>query len=77
MKNKHEEQELEGWLEDYGMEAMGTMTGLLKMQQEIALKLTKLVLEYCKEEKVTKDYIFNVFNEATSLINKQMSKDEE
>lgn len=65
----------EDFLEEGGM---GIMMDVIKFQQQGAIDLTKLVLEYCKEEEeITKNYIFEVFEEALTLLRAQFDEDYE
>lgn len=76
MKKKEEMFEDEGeWFTDEGMEpveAMTAMTGFLKVQHQGALELTKLTLEYCKIENLTKEKVFNIFQDAVNLVQKNL-----
>lgn len=60
--------------EEGGMDIVGTMTDILKFQQQGAIDLTRLVLEHCKEAEVNKDYVFKVFEEAMEILKSQMNK---
>jgi len=75
MKDKIGLQEFEEWIEDNGMESIGTMAELLKVQQEGAIELTKLILEHCEDDKKTKTYIFKVYDEAMQFVASALSKD--
>jgi len=75
MKDVIVPEEMESWFEDNGIEAMETMTELLKVQHKLALELTKLVLNHCGEEKKTKDEVFTLFKEASQLMAEQMDID--
>ncbi|OJW51087.1 MAG: hypothetical protein BGO67_12210 [Alphaproteobacteria bacterium 41-28] len=75
MKEKMALQEFEDWIEDSGMESLETVTELLKVQQQGAIELTKLILEHCNEDKKTKDYIFKVYGEALKCVSLELSKD--
>jgi hypothetical protein len=68
-------EELENWFEDNGMEAMETMTEILKTQNQLALELTKLVLDHCKQDKRTQNDVFNIFKDAAQLVGAQMDID--
>ncbi len=78
MKNKKEifeEGDDESWLENDGMETVEMvemMTGFLKVQHKGALELTKLTLEYGKFERLTKEEIFNIFQDAMLLMEKNI-----
>lgn len=60
--------------EEGGMDIVDTMTDILKFQQQGAIDLTRLVLEHCKGQEVTKDYVFEVFEEAMEILKKQLNK---
>ncbi len=75
MKEKRELQEFEEWFEDNGIDSMETMAEFLKVQQQGAIELTKLILEHCNEDKKTKDYVFKVYEEALQLISSEFTKD--
>ncbi len=64
--------EIEEWMEDNAGEAMEAMTEFLKVQQKTALGLTELVLTHCKEEKITKEKIFTIFQEAAEVVGKNL-----
>ncbi len=59
------------------MNVIETMTNVMKVQQQGALELTKLVIEHCKETEITKNYIFDVFEEAMNCIRLQLNKDDD
>ena len=59
---------MENWFEDNGIEAIETISTFMKIQQEHALALTKLVLDHCKFENITKERIFEIFTESTKII---------
>lgn len=64
-----------GWFETDGMEAvdaMEAMTSFLKAQHQSALELTKLALDHCKIENLTKEKVFNIFQDAIHLIGKNI-----
>ena len=58
-------------------EIMEAMTGIVKIQQQSALDLTKLIIENCKEHPITKEYVFQVFGEAVSFLKLQLKQDAE
>lgn len=63
------------WVKNDTMEAvdaMEAMTGFLKVQHQGALELTRLTLEYCKIENITKDKVFNIFQDAMKLVQKNI-----
>ncbi len=65
-------EEFEEWFEENGMESVAQ---LLKIQQQGAIDLTKLVLEHCKSYKITKDYVFKVYQESLNLIKSELNED--
>ncbi len=75
MKEKMVPQEFEDWFEDSGMDSIETMAEIFKVQQQGAIKLTKLVLEHATEEKKTKAYVFKVYGEALKLVTSELTKD--
>lgn len=62
------------FFEENGAEMLVTMAEVLKGQQQIAVELTRLVLEYSKPEKVTKDTVFNIFKDATKVVSDQLDQ---
>jgi hypothetical protein len=75
MKEKMALQEFEDWIEENGMDSMETLAEILKVQQQGAIELTKLVLEHCDEGKKTKDHVFRVYKESLKLIASELSMD--
>ena len=75
MKEKSAIPEFEDWFEDNGLESMGAIAELFKVQQQGAIELTKLVVEHCKSDKMTKDYIFKIYGEALEVIKAELNKD--
>lgn len=67
--------EMEQWFEDNGMDSIEVMASFIKVQQQMALELTKLVLEHCKDEKRNKDQVFEIFKDATKIVQSQMGKE--
>lgn len=61
-------------LTEKGVEFIGAMADMLKSWQQGAIDLTRLVLEHCKEEDVTKDYVFEVFEEAMDILKSQFEE---
>jgi hypothetical protein len=76
MKRKEDTAEDDyGWFETDSMEAvdaMEAMTSFLKAQHQSALELTKLTLEHCKIENLTKEKVFNIFQDAINLMGKNV-----
>lgn len=67
----------EDWLEDNFSDedfgdgpGMDVMIEFLKLKSSTALELTKLVLEHCKIEKLSKKEVFNIFQEAVHATEK-------
>lgn len=63
----------EGWFEEDMFESepdMDTMLEFLKLRSSTALELTKLVLEHCKIEKLTKNDVFSIFYDAVKVTEK-------
>ena len=61
-------------IEDPSMNIIKTFTDFMRLHQEGAIDLTRLVLEHCKEKDITKDYVFDVFEEAMTFVKKQLSQ---
>lgn len=64
-------------LEEGNMDIIHTMTNVLKFQQQGAIDLTRLVLEHAQDNKVTKDYVFQVFTEAMDILKDQLREQDE
>lgn len=72
MKNAIEKN-MEDFFSENGAETIAAMTGMISAQQNIALSLTKLVLEYCvKDDKITKEQVFDIYEEACDLLKEQV-----
>lgn len=67
----------EDLFEESGLNIVETMTGVMKLHQQGALDLTRLVLEHCKEKEITKGYVFDVFEEAMNVVKTQLNQDDE
>ena len=65
----------EDFFDENSVEIVETMMDVVKFQQQAAIDLTQLVLEYCKEEKITKSYVFDVFEEAMNILKTQMMEE--
>ena len=63
--------DMEDWIED-NLESMDMIAEVLKIQQQGAIELSKLVLEHCKEDSKTQDYIFRVYSEALQLVSSEL-----
>ena len=65
-----------GWFKTDGMEAvdaMEAMTSFLKAQHQSALELTKLILDHCKIENLTKSLSTNPLFSIRSIENQNGS----
>ena len=51
--------------------AVTAMVGMITTQQGIAVDLTKLVLKHCVKDKITKEEVFDIYEEACSLLREQ------
>ena len=72
MKNEINK-EMEEFFSENGAETIAAMTGLITAQQNIALGLTKLVLEHCfKDEQITKEEVFDLYDESCELLKGQV-----
>lgn len=72
-----EENENDDWFIDdedgiQAIDALEAMTDFMKAQNQSALSLTKLTLEYCKIENMTKDKVFAIFQDAINLVKKNV-----
>lgn len=54
--------------------AVTAMAGVMTTQQGIAVDLTRLVLEHCAKDKITKDGIFEIYIEACDLLREQIGE---
>lgn len=75
MKKQITPEDFDEWFEDNSVEAIETMTELMKVQHQYALELTRLVLEHAKQEKITKETVFSIFKDAAQLMAAQMNMD--
>ena len=71
MKNVMETVNFEDFFEENGAEAISAITGMISSQQNIALGLTKLVLEHCIENKISKEELFEIYDEAFDFLKTQ------
>ena len=62
---------LEDFFAENGAEAISAVTGMIASQQNIALGLTKLVLEHCIENKISKEELFEIYDEAFDFLKEQ------
>jgi Cdc6-like AAA superfamily ATPase len=53
---------------------VAAMAGVMTTQQGIAVDLTKLVLEHCVKDKITKDEVFEIYTEACDLLREQIGE---
>jgi hypothetical protein len=63
--------DMQDWIED-NIESMDMIAEVLKIQQQAAIELTKLVLEHGEEGGKTQDYIFKVYSEALQLVSSEL-----
>lgn len=78
MKKKEANDELvtnfeEDWFDEDTFDEqpdMDVMVEFLKLRSSTALELTKLVLEHCKNDKLTKKDVFNIFYDAIQATEK-------
>lgn len=66
----NEEDEFEEFFEN-GKASISDIMRMVAAQQHIALGLTKLVLEHCVEDKISKEEVFEIYDEACEFIKKQ------
>lgn len=66
------DQNMEQWLDDNGMEAMDAATQIMQLQHQTAIELTKLIVQH-SAEKVSKEAIFATFEEALERLNKNLN----
>jgi len=59
---------MDNFLSENGMEALSSLTAMIVAQQNIALGLTKLILENCVEEIVSKEEVFEIYGEACDIV---------
>lgn len=77
MKNTNQQNAFEeSFLED-NMDAIAAMTAVMAEQQKTALDLTKLILEHCKIENLTKEDVFEIYEEASDFLKGQLENFEE
>ncbi|MCE3239077.1 MAG: hypothetical protein K0R24_2058 [Gammaproteobacteria bacterium] len=55
--------------------AFTSMMGIIVGQQNVALGLTKLVLEYGAKEKTSKEEVFGIFDDACDLLKEQNGRE--
>jgi len=73
MKNLEEvdEEIFEEFLSENSAEAISAMMKMVTAQQNIALNLTKLILEHCIDNKISKEEVFDIYEEACDLLKAQ------
>ena len=71
MKNVMETVNFEDFFAENDPEAISVVAGMLASQQNIALGLTKLVLEHCVEDKISKEELFDIYDEAFDFLKTQ------
>ena len=57
------------------MAAMAAMAGMMVTQQGVAVNLTRLVLEHSIEGKITKEEVFDIFEEAFEVLKETMGEE--
>lgn len=76
MKNKEANEIMaEDWFDEDAEEFrdepdMSVLLEFFRMKSQVALELTKLVLEHCKMEKVTQKDIYRIFNDSIKMSEK-------
>lgn len=58
----------EEFFAENGAQAISAVTGMMASQQNVALGLTKLVLEHCVENKISKEELFEIYDEAFDFL---------
>ena len=71
MKNAMETLNFEEFFAENGAQAISAVTGMMASQQNVALGLTKLVLEHCVESKISKEELFGIYEEAFDFLKEQ------
>ena len=64
----------EDGFEDFFENDKASISDMMRMvvaQQNIALGLTKLVLEHCDESSISKEEVFQIYNEACDVLKEQ------
>ena len=61
----------EEFFTENGAQAISAVTGMMASQQNVALGLTKLVLEHCVENKISKEELFEIYDEAFDFLKEQ------
>ena len=62
---------LKTFFEENDAETISAVAGIIASQQNIALGLTKLVLEHCIENKISKEELFEIYDEALDFLKTQ------
>ena len=71
MKNAMDMVNFEEFFAENGAQAISAVTGMMASQQNVALGLTKLVLEHCVENKISKEELFGIYEEAFDFLKEQ------
>lgn len=69
-------EDMEEWFDENGLDAMAAMSEMIKVQQTMALGLTKLVLHHCVDGKISKNELFELYQEASEVIKAQIQLEE-
>lgn len=76
MTRREESAEMEEFFSENGAEALAAISEMVTTQQDIALKLTMLVLEHSVKNKIStsvaKKEIFAIYKEASDLAKRQL-----
>ena len=60
--------DMDDFLSENGTEALSALTEMVVAQQNVALDLTRLVLEYCVEWPISKEELFEIYEEACDRV---------
>ena len=71
MKNAMDKVNFDEFFAENGAEAISALTGMIASQQNVALGLTKLVLEHCIENKISKEELFGIYEEVLNFLKQQ------
>ncbi len=69
--NEIDEEAFEEFLSNNSPESFSAMIKMVTVQQNIALNLTKLILEHCVEGKISKEEVFGIYEESCDFIKAQ------
>ena len=70
----NEEYEFEDFFET-DKASISDMMRMVVAQQNVALGLTKLVLEHCAEGPISKEEVFQIYDEACDVLKEQNGRD--